>query len=97
MATVEVPRAKLKRWLLWSAVGLVLVGGAYGLIRLTGHDRAERSREAPIKDILLTTDPRQTSLEGLSAQLDKTREETKQLKDDLGRLAGRADGAVCTA
>ena len=89
MAAVEVPRAKLKRWLLWSAVGLVLVGGAYGLIRLTGHDRSERSREAPIKDILLTADPRQTSLEGLSAQLDRTREETKQLKDDLGRLAGQ--------
>ena len=89
MAAVEVPRANLKRWLLWSAAGLVLVGSAYGAIRLTGHDRSERSREAPIKDILLTADPRQTSLEGLSAQLDQAREESRALKDNLSRLEGQ--------
>ena len=81
--------ARVKRWLLWGVAAIVLVGGIWVVIQLTARDPRRSGDPGSMQEILLTGDSRQTSLEGLSAQLDTTRRDNERLRQDLARLEGQ--------
>ena len=81
--------ARVKRWLLWGVAAIVLVGGIWVVIQLTARDPRRHGDPGSMQEILLTGDSRQTSLEGLSAQLDTTRRENDRLRQDVARLEGQ--------
>ena len=59
------------------------------MIQLTARDPRRSGDPGSMQEILLTGDSRQTSLEGLSAQLDTTRRDHERLRQDLARLEGQ--------
>jgi hypothetical protein len=81
--------ARVKRWLLWGVAAIALVGGIWVVIQLTARDQRRHGDPGTMQEILLTGDSRQTSLEGLSAQLDTTRRENDRLRQDVARLEGQ--------
>ena len=78
--------ARLKRWLLWGGAGVALLGGLWVVIHFTGPAPRGSRGEQTVGEILLTGDSRQTSLEGLAAQLDSARRENAGLRADMARL-----------
>ena len=86
--------ARLKRWLLWGGAGAALLGGLWAVIQFTGPAPRGQRGEQTVGEILLTGDSRQTSLEGLAAQLDTARGENAQLRQDVARLEGQIGKAL---
>ena len=92
--------ARLKRWLLWGGAGAALLGGLWVVIHFTGPAPRGQRGGPTVGEILLTGDSRQTSLEGLAAQLDSARRENATLRADMARLEdqmGRTIDSVRTA
>ena len=92
--------ARLKRWLLLGGAGAALLGGLWVVIHFTGPAPRGQRGEQTVGEILLTGDSRQTSLEGLAAQLDSARRENATLRADMARLEeqmGRTIDSVRTA
>ena len=81
--------ARLKRWLLWGGAGAALLGGLWVVIHLTAPEPRGQRGEQTVGEILFTGDSRQTSLEGLAAQLDSARRENTSLRADMARLEGQ--------
>jgi hypothetical protein len=78
--------AGLLRGLLWGGAAIVLVGGIWVVVELTGREQRPRRTEATIEEILLTGGKRQASLEGLAAQLDRARGENERLRGEVDRV-----------
>ena len=72
----------------------MLVGGIWVVIQLTGREPRGQHGQASINEILLTGDSRQTSLEGLAAQLDSARRENAQMRADMARLEGQMSKTI---
>ena len=92
--------ARLKRWLLLGGAGAALLGGLWAVIHFTGPGPRGPRGQPSVGEILLTGDSRQTSLEGLAAQLDSARRENAGLRADMARLEdqmGRTIDSVRTA
>ena len=92
--------ARIKRWLLWGGAGAALLGGLWAVIQFTGPAPRGQRGGPTVGEILLTGDSRQTSLEGLAAQLDSARRENAGLRADMARLEdqmGRTIDSVRTA
>lgn len=78
--------ARLKRWLLLGGAGAALLGGLWVVIHFTAPAPRGQRGAPTVGEILLTGDSRQTSLEGLAAQLDSARRENAGLRADMARL-----------
>ena len=92
--------ARLKRWLLLGGAGAALLGGLWVVIHFTAPPPRGQRGAPTVGEILLTGDSRQTSLEGLAAQLDSARRENAGLRADMARLEdqmGRTIDSVRTA
>ena len=89
-----VSEARLKKWLLRGLALSLFVGSVYLVMRMTGQGSTSRKSEASISEILISGDARQTSLEGLSAQLDQARQENEQLRSSIGRLASQMSKTI---